>query len=355
LIEPKAHLKILERVLAKEPSRMFKYRLDRNERNQPFSDKFIKNIKDKITGELFMVYPELDPIYEKIAGWLGIETSQLMLHSSSEQGIKAVFETYIRPGERVLLHFPGFAMYEVYCQMFQAQIVRQHFGSELDFDWKAYEEKITEDIRMVVVENPNGFLGISPSLKQLESLIKKAREAGSIILVDEAYYHFHDETVIDWIGRFDNLIISRTFSKAFGLAGLRAGYLISQPRNIEHLKKVKPAYEINSVAILLISELLDNFDEVLSFITDTRKNLVELRKGLAGLGIHSSESKANFVAAKLGGQRIHDGLRNALGDLDILIRRPFREERLKEWVRISTAPHEIQKVLLDNLRRILAE
>ena len=355
MIEPKEHLKNLKRVAADEPSRMFKYRLDRNERNQPFSDRFIKGLKDDISGELFMVYPELQPIYKKIAGWLNIGTDQLMLHSSSEQAIKAIFETYIGPGEKVLLHFPGFAMYEVYCHMFQAQIVRQHFSPELDFDWETYKEKITRDIRMVVVENPNGFLGIVPSLKQLEGLIEKAQEAGAIILVDEAYYHFHDETVIDWIKRYDNLIISRTFSKAFGLAGLRCGYLISQPLNVGYLKKVRPAYELNSVAILLISKLLDNFNEVSSFIADTKKNLVALRKGLAELGIQVSDSRANFIAAKLGEQKIHDGLRDAMRDRDILIRRPFREEWLKEWVRISTAPIEIQRIFLDNLRRILTK
>lgn len=354
MIEPKSHLKALERLASKEPSRMFKYRLDRNERNQPFSDKFIENIKAKITGELFMVYPELGPIYEKMARWLNIEPGQLMLHSGSDQAIKAVFETYINPGDRILLHFPGFAMYEVYCKMFQGNIVRQNFDSQLNFDWNSYVEKITRDIRMVVVENPNGFLGIAPSLKQLEMLIDKAYKAGVIVLADEAYFHFHDETVIDWIKKYNNLIVSRTFSKAFGFAGLRVGYLISHSPNINSLKKVRPAYEINSVAALLVSELLKHTEEIESYVADTKKNLVSLRHGLSELGIATSKSKANFVAAKLGKQKIHDELRNTLNKYNILIRRPFREEHLKEWVRISTAPPEIQAILLDKLRKILS-
>ena len=162
MIAPKPHLKTFERSGEKEPSRLHKQRLDRNERNQPFSNNFIRGIVDQISGELFMVYPELDRVYEKVARWLNIDTDRLMLHSGSEQAIKAVYEAYINPGEAVLLHFPGYAMYPVYCKMFQAEVVGQYFNAQLDFDWDAFINKIDNSIRMVVVENPNGFVGIAP-------------------------------------------------------------------------------------------------------------------------------------------------------------------------------------------------
>lgn len=353
MIAPKRHLKDLKREKPREPSRMFKYRLDRNERNQPFSGKFIKELQKKISGELFMVYPEVNPVHKKLARWLRIGEDELLLHSGSEQAIKAIFETYIRPGERVLLHFPGFAMYKVYCQMFGARIVSQIFDSRLRFNWDEYINKITRSIRMVVIENPNGFLGIACPLEKLKKAIKKAHAVGAIILVDEAYFHFHDETVQDLIHKYDNLIVCRTFSKAFGLAGLRAGYLISQADNIKYLKRVSPAYELNAMAILLISGILDHIGEFRFYINETKRNLIALRKGLSDLGISSSDSRANFVAAKLGAQRIHARLRLTLKKRNILIRRPFRERRLQEWVRISTAPAQIQNVLLKELRRIL--
>jgi len=355
MIEPKNHLKNLKRTREKESSRLFKHRLDRNERNQPFSERFMNNIRDKISGELFMVYPELDNVYEKMARWLNIDSRKVLLHSSSEQAIKSVFETFARKGDRVLLHFPGFAMYEVYCRMFEAEIAAQHYDRKLNFDWDEFLGKISKDVRMVVVENPNGFLGIAPSLDILRRIAERALRVGAILLVDEAYYHFHEETAVGWIGEYDNLIVVRTFSKAFGLAGLRAGYLVSQPENIAELNKVRPAYELNSVACVLISELLDNFGEVDSYLNDTRNNIKALKKGFEELGIATSDSKANFVAARLGGKNIHDKLRQALKEKhNILIRRPFREEHLKEWVRISTAPPEIQRILLGELKDVLS-
>jgi histidinol-phosphate aminotransferase len=329
--------------------------LDRNERNQPFSIKFFEGIIGKISGELFMVYPELDQVYEKVARWLDIDADRLMLHSGSEQAIKAVYETYINPGQVVLLHFPGYAMYPVYCKMFQAEAVGQYFNAQLHFDWDAFINKINNNIRMVVVENPNGFVGISPKMDKLEALIRKAHETGVIVLVDEAYYHFHDETVAGLIDQFDNLIIVRTFSKAFGLAGLRGGYLLSNPENIYYLKKVRPVYEINSITGLVISELIDHLEELTTYVAETKENLAALRYELQELGIETSDSRANFVAARLGEPRIHDELRASLQKQGILIRRPFREESLKEWIRISTGPLAVQEILLKELRKILMQ
>jgi histidinol-phosphate aminotransferase len=355
MISAKSNLHNVHRYSEKEPSRLFQQRLDRNERNQPFSEGFMENIRNKTTGELFMVYPEMDPVYETVAGWLKIDSNKLMLHSGSSETIKAVFETYIGPGDRVLLHLPGYAMYDFYCKLFQAEIVSQYFDQELHFDWEAFQEKLDSRTRMVVVENPNGFIGVAPTLAVLEGLIKKAKEAGSIILVDEAYYHFHDETVAPLIDEYDNLIITRTFSKAFGIAGLRAGYLISQPENIAYLRKVRPVYELTSMTALVVTELINHPEEVVGYIRDTKRNLASFRQGLAALGIASSDSKANFLAARLGESSIQDELRSVLRQQDILIRRPFREEALKEWVRIATAPPPVQEAILHELRKILGK
>lgn len=353
MIKPRKHLDSFIRIPADEPSRMFWHRLDRNERNQAFSDSFVNKVKERISGELFMVYPELDHVYDKVATWLGVESDHILLHSGSDQAIKAVFETYINPGDSILLHFPGYAMYEIYCKMFQANIISCFYDSNLFIDWDNFLSKINPELRMAVVENPNGFLGSTPTMKYLEAIIRRCFETGTLVLVDEAYFHFNDQTVQDFIERYDNLIISRTFSKAFGLAGMRVGYLISNQENIASLKKVRPVYEINSIAAIAVEESLNNLDELEGYINDNRNNLKKLREGLAELGIASSDSRANFIAARLGEYSIHEQLRESLRDHQILIRRPFREDHLKEWVRISTAPPDIQSILLGELKRII--
>lgn len=353
MIKPRNHLNNFIRIPADEPSRMFWHRLDRNERNQAFSDSFVNKIKDRINGELFMVYPELDPVYNKVANWLGVKPTEILLHSGSDQAIKAVFETYINPGDSLLLHFPSYAMYEIYGKMFQANVISCYYDSNLSIDWYDFVSKINPKLRMVVVENPNGFLGSAPPIHHLEAIIERSFNTGTLVLVDEAYFHFNDQTVQNYIERYDNLIISRTFSKAFGLAGMRVGYLISRTENIANLKKVRPVYEINSIAAMVVEESLNNLEELECYINDNRNNLKQLREGLAELGIASSDSMANFVAARLGEYSIHEQLREILRNYRILIRRPFREEHLKEWVRISTSPPDIQSILLGEIKRII--
>ena len=355
MIRPRKHLKNIYRASNRDPSRLFKLRLDRNERNQAFTPGFVDRVRNRITDELFMTYPEPALIYDKLASWLEVDSQNLLIHFGSDQAIKAVYETYIEPGDKVLLHLPGFAMYEVYCQMFQAEVLTEKYNHLLKFSWESFINKIVPGLRMVVVENPNGFLGLPVSLKTVRSILERSRQCGAFVLVDEAYYHFHQESVISWIEEFENLIISRTFSKAMGLAGLRVGYLISRPENIANLMKVRPAYEIISLTAIVVDELLAHPEEMEKYVEETKRNLSHLKKSLSHIGIESSDSKANFVTARIGPIEVHDALRNTLQAKDILIRPPFREPELREWVRISTAPIQVQMILLQDLELILKQ
>jgi histidinol-phosphate aminotransferase len=354
MIMPNSNLLGINRTGSREEdTRLGKHRLDRNERNFPFSDEFMARIRTKMTGELLAAYPEPWHTHEKLAGRLGVPPDRLMLAPGSEQAIKAVFETYMRPKDRVLLHFPSFAMYEVYAETFQAGVESQRYDSGLHFDWEEYIARIRPGLRLVLAENPNGFIGAAAPLPVLRALVEKAHEHGVIALVDEAYFHFHDETCAGWIDEFDNLIITRTFSKAFGLAGLRIGYVLSNPTTIMNLMKVKPAYEITSVAGMVACDLLDHPEEMADYLGKNRENLESLRRGLTELGIACSQSRANFLAVRLGNTSVADALRRVLYDRGILIRRPFREPELSAWVRISTAEAAIQDVLLSELKTVL--
>lgn len=351
MIEPNRHLQDIVRTNSQaQGSRFGKHRLDRNERNFPFSKKFWTRIKDKMTDELICAYPEPWHAQEKLAAFLGISPDYLLLQSGSEQAIKAIFEVYVGHGDNVLLHMPSFAMSKLYAEMYQANVESSRYNSSLEFDWDDYLARIKPGLRLVLVENPNGFIGTAVPRSVLRPLIEKACTHGVIAMVDEAYFHFHDETCADWLEEFDNLIITRSLSKAFGLAGLRAGYILSQPGNIANIMKVKPAYEITSVAGMIICDLLDHPEEIQQYITQNQESLEALRLGLTGLGLECSASRANFLAVRLGESAVADALRHALLKHGILIRRPFREPELHQWVRISTADTAIQDILLSELK-----
>lgn len=354
MIQPKEAINNLIRTAEKEPSRLHKYRMDRNERTHPFSESFMNYIRKKLTGEIIMTYSEIEPLYERFSKWLGVDRNRILFHSGSDLAIKAVFETYIRPKDRILLHLPGYAMYKVYAQMFQAQVDVLEYDSDLRFNLDQFIDALNEKHRMVVIENPNGYVGNKHPIKKIEELIEKAHRLGVIALVDEAYFHFIDDTTtVDFLDSFDNLIVVRTFSKAFGLAGLRAAYLVSLPKNIQFLYRVKPMHELNSMAVLAISALLDYEDEFRRFIEETKESLHYLKTSLNKLGIATSDSCANFLAARFGA--IVDGAEvvKYLQKANILIRRPFREKHLKEWLRVGTAPLEVEKLMIKELEKFL--
>lgn len=354
MIEPKPTIARVTRVQEDEPSRLYKTRLDRSERTHPFSDAFVERVRRRLDGEWIMTYPEPGPLYERFAAFLGQPRERLLFASGSDQSIKAVYETYISPGDKVLMHRPGYAMYPVYATMFGAEAVYADFDSELAFDWDGYVGAVDGSLRMAVLENPNGFVGVAPPADALERFVAKCEAEGVIALIDEAYFHFHDVTAADLIGGHENLVVVRTLSKAFGVAGLRAGYTLSRPANIANLSKVKPMHELNAVAILVVDELLAQPDEFASFVAETRECLAFVLDGLRELGVPASDSVANFFAARLGGRLDTDAFRERLRGEGILVRRPFREAHLAEWVRIGTGPKDAMQRVLDVAAELLS-
>ncbi|MBF0517051.1 MAG: histidinol-phosphate aminotransferase family protein [Nitrospirae bacterium] len=353
MIKPKPLIAEVVRIHEEEPSRYYKIRLDRSERTQPFSDEFISRIRTRVDSEWLNTYPEPEPVYEKCAAFLGQPRGRILFNNGSDQSIKSIFETYIEADDTILMHRPGYAMFPVYAKMFGAEAIYQDFDADLNFDYEGYVDRIDGNLRMAVLENPNGFIGAAPPEGILREFVRKCEAAGVICVVDEAYFFFHDITVADMIQTHENLIVVRTFSKAMGLAGLRAGYILSQEENINSLCKVKPMHELNALALMLIDELLDHTEEIFTFTKETRHCLQYLKDKFAEMGIETSRSVANFLAARLGvhfsGEQLSERLRN----MGILLRRPFREEHLRQWTRIGTAPVEQLTPLLEMSKELV--
>ncbi len=353
MILPKESIQDLTRISEKESSRLFKHRMDRNERTHPFSEAFMKYLKDGLSGEMLMTYPEPEPLYEAFSKWLGVGRDNILFHSGSDLAIKAVFETYIRPGDKILLHRPGYAMYQVYAKMFQADVDALDYDADLHFDIARYIKMVGGQYRMVVLENPNGFVGDKQSPDDIHRLVEKAHRSGTLVLIDEAYFHFIDETAADLIKNFDNLVVARTFSKAFGLAGLRAAYMLSASENIQNLYRVKPMHELNSMAIFTILALLRHEDEFNHFIRDTKESLDYLKSSIDALGVQTSDSCANFLAARFGASFDSIALASYLRKYGFLIRRPFREKHLGEWLRVGTLPIDSEKTMIGKIKEYM--
>ncbi len=326
----------LDRIKDLEEDRTNLFRMDRNERTIPFDDSFIDLIKSKINSDVLTNYPDESPLYKKLSAYLGVNEDNIFMHTGSDLVIKSVFETYIEKGNRILLHLPSYAMYNVYANMFEANVSVVSYDSDITFSVDKYCMMI-KNIKpfMVVMENPNGFIGNSYSHSQIEQVIKTADEIDALVIVDEAYIDFVDSSVIDLIDVYENLVIVRTFSKAWGIAGLRLGYAIANTDIIKSLRKVRPMHEFTGFTALVAETLIEHKEICWSYINETRTSRDYFIRALEGMGISVADSKANFVAAKLGERLDMDSFRSEALNKGFLLRRPFRESFLEDWVRIG--------------------
>src|SRR5579863_5169330 len=197
-------------------------RLDFNENTVACSPR-VREVLGRISAGDLTRYPERSPVERIVAQHLGVVPEQVVLTNGVDEAIHVLFETFLDAGDELLLPVPTYTMYEVYASATDARSVAIQAASDLQFPFDRLVAAITPRTKIIAIANPNSPSGSIATRAQIIELARRA--PGAIVLVDEAYFHFHGETVMDLIGDLPNLIVARTFSKAYGLAGLRLGLL----------------------------------------------------------------------------------------------------------------------------------
>lgn len=336
-------IKDIIRIQERHQDRRKYLRLDKNERTYNFSDDFVRKLKDKLDSVVISAYPETRPLYDKLADVLKVKTEELYLSAGSEYGIKAVFEALVDPGDKILLHLPGYAMYGIYARLGQVETVYQNYEPDLRFDLDKYIARITPNFKIAVLENPNGFIGNAYGEYSIRRFIESCQQNNVIALLDEAYFYFYNVTAINWVRDFNNLIVARTFSKAMGAAGTRIGYLVCNKRLMHQIQKVKPMHEINHFALVTGLHLLENMQETKSYISEINRSKQFILAELDRRNIPVIDTHTNFILVKWP----DDGdIKPKFKDRGILIRRPFGQSFLKGWTRVTAGSAEQMKQLL---------
>lgn len=333
MIKTKPHLKGLTRTNNLSKARRGCLRLDMNESVTGLPEGFVRRVLAGIGSESICMYPEYEGLKKAIARHNGIRPDEVCIANGSDAAIKYIFDAYIGRGDKVLLTDPTFAMYPVYCRIFGARPVITRYGPDLKFPYDAFMKGLTGAVKMAVIVNPNNPTGSVLKKKELLNIIKAARKKGVLVVVDEAYHYFYPETLIKEVGRFDNLIVLRTFSKLCGMAALRLGYAAADPAIINNLNKVKPTYDVNGLAASFAERLLAEPAMIRTLIRESNEGKRYLIERLSGSGINHEPGNANFVLIKCNGRAAR--LAKALAGKKILVGSGFKQACLKDYIRIT--------------------
>jgi len=326
--------------------------LDRGECVDPELTALAHRLLRELPSELVWCYPTSGPLYRKLAAHLGIEPDRLLLTRGSDGAIKTVFEAYVAPGDTVVLPDPTYQMYDVYLRLFGARPALVPYaltgqGPHLEADdlIAAIGLERPKLVCLPNPDNPTGFVFEAPALR---AIVEAAGEAGALILVDEAYYPFHPVTAMPWIDEFDHLVIARTFSKAWGLAGMRIGYAAACPAVAEVLHKTRPMIEADGIAMALVERMLDHRDAVEASLARLKDGRAFFASEMKKLGFRAVETAGNFVLVDFGDRRA--AVEAALAP--VARYRLFSETCLKDFLRFTTTTRELFAPVIAAIRGV---
>lgn len=234
-------------------------RLDQNENPDGLPKWIYKKAMKKISPSFLSLYPEEIQFTTKYARLLGVEYDNVTLTDGSVVAMGYVIKVFGEPGKKLLCVTPTFGMYKVYADMQQMETEFVHYEDDYTFDVNKLIQKIDNDTSLVSLVNPNMPIGNAYANEDIEKVVEKAKSVGAMVIIDEAYHYFYEKSTLDLIGKYDNVVILRTFSKFFSIPGLRLGAVISSRQNIQYIKNYKPHYTVNNMALVFGETIVDNF------------------------------------------------------------------------------------------------
>jgi histidinol-phosphate aminotransferase len=329
-------------------------RLHQNEHTGGCSPRVIEALA-RLTPEQIALYPPYAAAIDACATLVGVHQDELMLVNGLDEGILAVALSFLRPQPNgvvpeAIIPQPAFEVFPIAVKAVGGRVVPVPPTADFSFALDGVLSAITPHTRAVILTNPNNPTGIAIPPHAIHAVADRV-PAGAVVFVDEAYIDFGGESFVPHLGSHPNVVVGRTFSKAYGLAGLRAGLLIGQSSTVAPLRQAIAVYSINiAVAVALVAAIEDTAyrDDYLRQTADSKALLYDTCRRL---GLHYWPSDGNFVLVRTGAHtaRVLEGLR-ARG---IYVRDRSSEPGCAGCVRMTTGVVAHTKRLVSALEEVL--
>ena len=321
-------------------------RLDMNESTTGCSPRVLAKLRS-LDAQTLALYPRREPAEKLVADFLGVAADQTLLTNGADEGIDLLCRAYLEIQSEIIVVTPAFAMYEVFAQIEDAKVVRVPAGPEFSFPLERVLAAISPQTRIIVICNPNNPTGLAVPRESILQVIEAAPHAA--VLLDEAYFDFYGETMMEQIGKLENLFIAHTFSKAYGLAGMRLGVMVGDQKQMSILRRMASPFNVNAFAVECLAEALADREFVKAYIEQVRKSRAWLQQELEKMNFKCWPSHANFVLCRLGDAK--KAILEALRARGIALRdRPDCEG----CVRITIGTQKEMERLVEELRHVLS-
>ena len=320
-------------------------KLNTNENPYPPSPKVVDRIKEDANA-LLRLYPSpmADPLRKKAAEVYSVHQDNILAGNGADDLLSILVRSFVNQGDPVVLTDPTYTLYDTLVTIQEGKIFRVSLNDDFDIP----EEFIKRDAKLTFLANPNSPSGIFIPVERIEGFVKGL---SGVLVVDEAYVDFACETAIPLIHKYPNIVILRTFSKSFSLAGLRIGLAFAHHGLIQGMTKVKDSYNLNRMSIAAATAALDDIrwmEENVAKIKKTRESLiVSLRK----MGFQVYPSQSNFILARIPDRNLRD-VYEELKRRGILVRY-FDTQRLQDCIRITIGTDDEISALLSEMSRIV--
>jgi histidinol-phosphate aminotransferase len=298
--------------------------------------------------------PQGNLAIKALSNSLGFTESEISVGNGEDEILDLIMKVFVKKNSKVLVVEPSFPMYAYYAQIYggreAAVLLRPNF--ELDVD--KILEKNDEKTSLLVLCSPNNPTGNQFKISDIEKILQGFK---GVVVVDEAYVDFAKYSVVDWVRNFDNLIVLKSFSKAFGLAGVRCGFLVSNKTIVDYVKRVTSPFNVNIVAQRLIALVLKNweyFKERIQFIIQERE---WLENNLAKIdGIVPYPSDANFILFKVNRTNLSSStVTKRLENRNVLVKDRGNLPLLTNCIRVTVGTRKMNEAFLSALKESLED
>lgn len=243
--------------------------LDFNERTTPVGREVREALQKYLESDSLQRYPEYGPIDALLAEYVGMPSENLLFTNGSDQGIDIIYRSAFSPGGEAIVPVPSFAMLTHSAELAGYQVHCPTYSKEKGYPLEEVLSLISENTQVVTVCNPNNPTGTLLEIDGVCQIAKAAPQA--LVLVDECYFEFSGKSCQEKISEYPNICITRTFSKTWGLAALRIGYIIASAENVQHFLKVRGPYAVNRMAAVAVEAALSNQDYMRSYVAEVRE------------------------------------------------------------------------------------